>query len=272
MTTTTYPDGSSLVSSAISKDACQTLFQKLTAQMLGIIAVPWDVDLTLTTGQQNAIAASLLNLYAGLNITGPGITAGTTILGVTAPSTVQLSQAATQNGASAASVVDPQAYFKSRIGWQPQGQPAFGITDDIVIVRCVPIDTDYSRMRNVIELPGHVDDTTVTEQDIFTRQWRTYWTFYGPNALDRARIVRSTLEKVPFAEAALAASNLYLQPSIAEPSRVPEEYQGEWWERADLHALFNEQVTELYTVNAVASVEVKLYSNEGNTADFTVEP
>jgi hypothetical protein len=270
MTTTTYPDGSQLSSTALSKAQIETLFQQTTAQMLGIVIAPWAVNLTLTAGQSLAVAASLLNLYAGESITGPGIPAGTLVLGVTAPNGVTLSNKATISGASAASVIDPLAWSKVRIGWQQQGQPAFGINDDVAIVRCVPVDDPYSRVRDLTYSDGE-DGTTVIQTDVFTRAWRTFWTFYGANSLDNARAVRSALLKAYFVDAALATSNLYIQPSIAEPLRVPEDYQSQWWERADLFVLFNEQITETYAVNAVASVEVKLYDNQGNSADFSVE-
>ncbi len=57
---------------------------------------------------------------------------------------------------------------------------------------------------------------------------------------------------------------------MEEPRRVPEKIQGEWWERVDFFAEFNEQVTETLTVGTVGSVDVIGYTKDGKFTDITV--
>jgi hypothetical protein len=267
--TTTYPDGSQLVSSALTKNQIELAMQIATCQMLGILTGPWNAQFTLTTGLATAVVLSTLNLYPGQLVACAGVPTGTTILSI-AGDVVTFSNAATATGAALGSVTDPLAPQKVRIAWQQQGQPGPAINADTCFVRCTPVDADFSRTRDLTSPPGNIDDTTVTQNDVFTRAWRTFWTFYGPNGVDNARAVRSALIKIQIFADLLATNNLYVNPSIAEPMRVPEDFQGEWWERVDLAALFNEQVTESYIVNAVASVEVIGYTVAGEFIDTTV--
>lgn len=268
MSTITYPDGSQLTSTALTDAQIQTTFQVITAQMLGILTSPMNLHVTLVIGQFVLTVDSTVNLYQGLVISATGLKAGTVISGVdTVNNTITVTNTPTVNGVVAASVTDPNAYYKVRIGWQIEGQPGPPISEDTVTITCYPIDTDYGRMRDVI---GTVSGNTIINTDVYTRAWRTHWTFYGPNALDNARAVRSALITIQFVTDYLSNVNLYVNPSIEEPKRVPENFQGRWWERLDLDVEFNEQVTETFTVGTVGSVEVKVYTKDGQISDFTV--
>lgn len=154
-----------------------------------------------------------------------------------------------------------------RLDWPTDGQPAWQITDDVCFVACTPIDSDYSNMRDIT---GTADADEITQVDVFTRAWNVAWTFYGPNSLDRARLVRSAMVTIQMFVDHMSEANLYINPSVDEPRRTPERYASRWWERVDLAAQFNEQVTETYTVGTVESVEVSLNTKAGQFADFTV--
>jgi hypothetical protein len=287
----TYPDGTQLTSTALTDQQIESAFQLATCQMLGILTYPissqvlgvlppplvayykaypppaWSAQLTLVSGSSIVQATSTVNLYPYCLVTGPGIPDGTFIEGISLNS-VFLTNPVTASGVITASVTDPKAYEKVRIGWQIQGQPGPPITQDTTFIRYEPLDTEFSRLRDAV---GSSTDVTYTTTDIFTRTGKIYWTFYGPNALDRARAVRSALITIQQFADLLAISNLYINPSIEEPRRVPENFQGEWWERIDLVAEFNEQVTETYTVGTVESVEVTLYDKSGELETFTAE-
>jgi hypothetical protein len=291
MSNFTYPDGTQLTSTALTDQQIESAFQLATCQMLGILTYPispqalgvlppslvtyftsypppaWTVQLTITSGLNTAVVTSLLNLYVGLLVSGTGIPALTYITNISG-NNVTLSNSATVSGTVTASVTDVNAYSKVRIGWQIQGQPGPPITQDTTFIRYEPLDTEFSRLRDAV---GSSTDVTYTTTDIFTRTGKIYWTFYGPNALDRARAVRSALITIQQFADLLAISNLYINPSIEEPRRVPENFQGEWWERIDLVAEFNEQVTETYTVGTVESVQVTLYDKSGELETFTAE-
>lgn len=266
MATITYPDGSQLTSTALTVSQIETAFQIITAQMLGILTSPWALTINLVEGQFVMAVNSLINLYAGELISATGLPVGTVISGFIGGN-VSFSNAATATGTIDATATDPNVGYKVRIGWQTEGQPGPPISEDTVALTCVPIDTPYGRVRDIV---GSLFGNTVTQTDVFTRAWKTTWIFYGTNSLDNARAVRSALDTIQFVADYLADFNLYVNPSIKEPARAPQEFQGRWWERVDLEVEFNEQVTETFTVGTVGSVEVNIQTDTGQTVDFTV--
>jgi len=166
---------------------------------------------------------------------------------------------------------DP-AYFAVRIGWQQQGEPGWLITDDVVIINCVERDDEVNRTRDMKVLRNFADPTGATDVILTTyhRVWEVMWTFYGPNSFDRARIVHSALF-TQVGHDLHSAAGLYLVTSIAAPRRVPELFAGgQWWERVDFVASFNELVTEAPLVGTVASTEIIIEDAAGVQADFTV--
>lgn len=162
---------------------------------------------------------------------------------------------------------DSDKYSKVRIGWQREGQPGPTISNDTIFIRCTPLDTDYGRMRDVV---GSVVGENILNVDVFTRAWKTAWTFYGDNSLNYAAAVRSALITIQFVYDFLDGKKLYVNPSIKEPQRVPEQFQGRWWERVDLEVHFNEEVTETFTIGTAASVEVIVSDSSGIISDFPV--
>jgi hypothetical protein len=269
-TTFTYPDGSQMTSTSLTNEEIETVLQITAAQLLGLITGINMYPLTLTSGSPNVVATTILGLYVGLAVVAPGVPASTFITGFDDdnPLGVFLSNNATANGSVNAAVSDPNVWFKTRIGWQTEGSPGPPINDDTVTIICVPLDTEYSRMHDstLVSASGNF----VTSQDVFTRTWKASWTFYGPNSLNRSRAVKSGILKAPFIDAFLKQSNLYINPEIKEPQRVPEKREGQWWERVDLVVEFNEQITETITIGTVLSVEVKVFTKDGEILDTTI--
>lgn len=160
------------------------------------------------------------------------------------------------------------AFDQVRVDWQTQGQPFQGIADDICYLRSVEEDDEYNRVRDLETVFN--DDDTVTVITSYTRIWRTFWTLYGPNSFDRARMLRSALFK-DVSHDALAKYSLYLVTDPAAPIRVPEYEDGQWWERVDFSAQFNEAVVEPETTGFIKSVEVIVQSDAGVIADVITE-
>jgi hypothetical protein len=273
MSTITYLDGSQLTSTALTEVQAQTALQVATAQALGIVI--FAVDMALTENSQTATPTSLANLAIGQVLASPNIPlptfenpAQTAITGIDAEAgTITMSAPAMATvAADSVLVAAPGAYSRVRVDWQLQGQPGWGTGDpDTCILGCITVPSEYSNMRDVT---NSANGDTITQTDVYTRCWRAAWTFYGPNCVDRARAVRSALIKIPWISDLLAQSNLYIQPNISEPLRVPENFQGQWWPRVDMSAEFNEQITETTTVGTVQSVEVSAYTKEGQFAQF----
>ena len=294
MSTFTYPDGTQMTSTAINEDQAQAMLQLVTGQMLGvlmtpygatppaqlsslppalaaaygvILATPWTVELTLASGEFTARASSTALLYAQQLVSCAALPLGTQISNVDAQGTVYLTSPAAANITELATITDPNRFSAVRQGWQQVGQPAWNIAADICVVRCEPLDTEYGRVRDSVQT---LSDTTAVFTDTYTRAWRVYWTFYGPNSTDRARAVRSALVTIQQFADLLASAGWYVNPSIPMPSRVPELFQGQWWPRTDMYADFNEQVTETYTTGVVEQVPVSIYTDAGEFESFTV--
>lgn len=267
MSVITYLDGSQLTSTALTDDQIQLAFQVVTAQMLGLVM--FQVSIALVKNSNVATPSSMLYLAIGQMVTSPSLPLGPPAATITAvgASTITLSLNATADSTEIATVSNPLVTSQVRIAYQIQGQPGPPIDTSTVTIYCLPIDAEYSRMR---DLTPTANDTSITQTDVFTRRWKTHWTFYGPNALDDARAVRSALDTIQFVADYLAGFNLYVDPSIKEPQRGPQEFQGRYWERIDLEAEFNEQVNETFTVGLVQSVKVLTYTKDDLQSDNTV--
>jgi hypothetical protein len=153
-----------------------------------------------------------------------------------------------------------------RVDWQTQGQPFVPTPGvDVCFISCVPYDVEYSRVR---------DRTTsgagpVVETWVYTRGWKIQWVLYGPTSTDRARMIHSATF-MDYFNSTLEGAALYPLNDPPEPTRIPEEFNAQWFERADFHIIMYEQVTETISYNAVTSIEVKVYADDlGLVADIT---
>ena len=113
-----------------------------------------------------------------------------------------------------------------------------------------------------------LDADNANQETTYTRILEASWVFYGPSSFDNARKVKDGLFYELNRET-LAGHNLYPVPSSPNPVRVPEVFQGQWWERVDLRMLFNEQVVVNLTVPYLKSAEITV--EEGNGDQTIVE-
>lgn len=165
------------------------------------------------------------------------------------------------------STLPPNPYYGCRIGWEQRGQPFQKIDEDVVYVRCIEVDDQYNRVRDL----SYQNSPVFTETWNYTRIWETYWTVYGPNSFDNARIIRSSLFLQGIHDQ-FASAQLYWVSDPAAPVRMPEYKDDQWWERVDFRARFNEFVTEQNNPQSVVSAEVIVYDNFRNQIeDITVE-
>ena len=177
--------------------------------------------------------------------------------------------------AAPSSPTDP-AYSAVRVGWQQRGQPAQFINQDVAYLRCVTVDVpEVNRQRDSQILPNPADENdppqSVIQLFTYMRVWQTFWEFYGPNDFDRARKVHSAFfTQVVHDTFATLGLSLYWVPDSACPQRVPYYSDGQWWERVDFEARFNELVSEVIVIPLAASVEIQEYTKYGKLSDFTV--
>ena len=149
-----------------------------------------------------------------------------------------------------------------RLDWPTGGQPSYQITDDLCFLRNIVVDDQYNRIRDKTETVN--DGITLLETWNYTRVWMTSFTVVGPNSSDNARLIKSAFF-LDFPLDSLAQSNLYLLADIADPIRAPELFAGQWWERCDLEVKFNEAVTETIYTPAIATSEILIGDEFGNS-------
>lgn len=162
---------------------------------------------------------------------------------------------------------DPQANFKVRLSWQTQGAPAYGINDDVVFIRCREIVTEYSTIRD--QTWSMVDSVYAQRTRSYSRMWNVFFRARGPNSFDTVRLIKSMLLE-DFVHDTLAQSQLYMITEMGTPVRVPELYEGQWWEQVDFNADFLEQVTETMTATTITGVEIIGQTDIGTTFDVKV--
>lgn len=162
--------------------------------------------------------------------------------------------------------VDPNSGLV-RIEWPSEGAPFATRNEDVCYLRCVPKDDPYNRIRDRSTIS--FQNITLTEQWNYTRAWAVRWCFYGPNSLDFARVIRSSLYQDHFTQL-LSQSQLFPVPDFPEVVRAPELKNGQWFERVDFEAEMYEFVTETINRQTVSSVEVIVETAAGKVADITV--
>lgn len=156
-------------------------------------------------------------------------------------------------------------YAQIRVDWQTQGQPFQDVNKDICYLGCVLEEVEYNKVRDATRSGRD----PVTETWVYTRGWRFSWSLYGPGSTDRARMIHSAFIFMSYFSDQLSLSNLYPVSDPPEPTRTPENFNAQWWERADFHIIVYEQVTETITYNPVTSVENKVYADDlGLVADI----
>ena len=149
--------------------------------------------------------------------------------------------------------------YKVRIAWPTGGAPAWKITDDVVSIQCQEVDDEYNRQHDVV-VSTAVDVATVKRGR--TRVNGVTWVFRGPNSYDNAQLVKDAIFYDEH-KLTLAKSNVYLIPDVAAPRRIPEPFQGQWWERVDLSMRFNELVIRNPTAATIATVPLTISDKDG---------
>ena len=147
---------------------------------------------------------------------------------------------------------------KVRRNWQTTGAPAWKISDDVTFIQIVPVDDDFARQRDI----SHSDFglTTAKRTVKYSRVFGVSWTCYGPNSFDNIEKIRNGLFVETYRNL-IAVKNMYLVTDIGMPRRVPELFNGQWWERSDLSVRYNEGVERNATVNRIESA--RIYTQKG---------
>ena len=139
-----------------------------------------------------------------------------------------------------------------RISWPTYGAPAWKITQDRVFIRVTYSDGDYNKQRHTVYAPKDAD--TANQTISYTNIVSVNWVLYGPNGYDNADVIRNLVFSEKY-RSILAKNNLYLILNVQSPMRIPELYNGQWWERTDITLLFNELVIRENSVYYIKSAK-----------------
>ena len=162
-----------------------------------------------------------------------------------------------------------EAYSKIRIAWQTKGAPAWGIDEDVVSIRVGEREDLFNVIRDYLESQQDNDNARIA--NAYTRVLDIRWVFYGPNSYNNASMVRSRLFNEKFREV-LTLKDVYLVPDVSSPSRVPELFEGQWWDRTDLSASFNNLVSLDSIIPYLQSAEITINSNTSASVDSNTKP
>lgn len=158
-----------------------------------------------------------------------------------------------QGGRDGAEPQNP--YGRVRVSWPTAGAPAWGIDEDIIFLQATEADGSYNRQRDVRTLP--YSEHQCDYESRYTRIINVAWVLYGPNSFSDAQALRDYAFH-PLQHSAWWVKNLFLIPDMVAPRRVPEIFQGRWWERVDLAMQFNELIVRNVAINYIESAEVTI--------------
>lgn len=143
---------------------------------------------------------------------------------------------------------DTTAPDRVRIAWPTFGQPGWNRDEDRMFLLVSESDQSINRERDVIWESTAGDYAIKRTGQI--RVWQLDIIAYGPNSYDDQIRVRNMLFAKPFTVNGktfdipryLRENGLYIIPDISAPTRSPEIFGGNWWQRADMRVFFNERV------------------------------
>lgn len=145
----------------------------------------------------------------------------------------------------------PANQDKVRIAWPTTGSPAWKIKDDIAFIRVTQEDNSIARHQDILYKPN--DNLSAVKEIGYTRVHKVDWTLYGPNSYNNADLIRYSIFSSDYTEQ-LKANNLFLITDISLPVRLPELYNGQWWNRTDFSATFNELVVRRTSVPYITDI------------------
>lgn len=154
-----------------------------------------------------------------------------------------------------------------RRAYQGDQQPAVRINQNVAFVYFKP--SNNSVFDNIVETDHTLRDPVsgelsqgMDQTKFYTRVFEGNFMFYGPDSYDLADLLRFRLTQSR-AHETLATSEIYPVLGAGPPVRIPYEFNGQWWQRADFTQLFNIATTRTDIVNSFASARIDIVSEQG---------
>ena len=147
-----------------------------------------------------------------------------------------------------------------RLAYQDNSQPFHDYHRNICYFYVQAADDPINRQIDTQYNP--IDDTKTGQINSYNRVITLDIILYGPDAYDRAVLLRMDLLE-PTLNWDLAAKGLHIIPDIAEPQQIWEPYNNTYWPRVDMQVRYNNLVTdERHTVNYLSSADINVVSEQ----------
>lgn len=153
----------------------------------------------------------------------------------------------------------PENKGKVRLTWPTKGAPGWKIDEDIVFIRVTPEDDKIARHFDILYDTNRSD--YALKQTAYTRVHKIDWTLYGPNSYDNADKIRFKILSQDYFED-FKKSNLFLITDVSMPTRLPELFNGQWWERTDFTTSYNELVVRRSQLPYLLGIDVRLLTSK----------
>lgn len=158
-------------------------------------------------------------------------------------------------------LVTEEEQSRVRIAWQHDGSPSWKKNEDVVFLRITPEDNRLARQMDILyREEGASTRLDVKKQVGYTRVHKVNWTLYGPNSYDNADLIRHLIFDSDYTRE-IKNNNLFLITDVPMPTRVPEFFNKQWWERTDFSATFNEAVIRRSKVPVITGTEIIIKEN-----------
>lgn len=151
--------------------------------------------------------------------------------------------------------LDPDSPDEVRISWQTEGSPAWNIAKDYCFMRVTISDDpaskcfDYTYTNNSDNLNQNVNYIRVVKLD---------YILYGPNSFERAEQIKNLFYTSRDIKSKLDLNKFGVIQDINIPQRVPELFNGQWWERIDYSISFNELVSFDNTIENIQTINMNM--------------
>ena len=156
-----------------------------------------------------------------------------------------------------------------RRSWPTSGAPAFGVADDVTFFKIYDVPSSMTEQRED-EYSQIVSPAASNMATTYTRTLQVNWTCYGPSSWNNATLIRNGLFYQENHDV-LAVQNIYVVPDMQPPKRVPDLFQGLWYQRYDLIVNFNEKVVVNREVPYIEVARIVVEDHSGVVATVEIE-
>jgi len=158
-----------------------------------------------------------------------------------------------------------RAVWGSNIDEASMSAPNLKTTEDVCYIQVTPEDDAYNRQRHIRYV--HTGGRNMISVDEHTDVHTVLFVNYGTNAYDYARRIRDGLFRDDIRRF-LRLNHFPLVLNVPAPRRVPELVNGNWVNRVDVSATFNQYVRLVGSVGTIRQVGVRVAASSGDVREF----